>query len=33
VCFATYGSTQLVDTMPLVLKQLKDVGIAARLDR
>jgi peptide/nickel transport system substrate-binding protein len=33
VCFATYGSTVLVDTMQLVLKQLKDVGIDARLDQ
>jgi peptide/nickel transport system substrate-binding protein len=33
VCFATYGSTQLVDTMQLVLKQLKDVGIDAKLDQ
>ena len=33
VCFATYGSTQLVDTMQLLMKQLKDVGIDARLDQ
>src|SRR5262245_4529560 len=33
VCFATYGSTQLVDTMQLVLKQLKEVGIDAKLDQ
>ena len=33
VCFATYGSTLLVDTMELVLKQLKDVGIDAKLDQ
>jgi peptide/nickel transport system substrate-binding protein len=33
VCFATYGSTVLVDTMQLVLRQLKDVGIDARLDQ
>jgi ABC-type transport system substrate-binding protein len=33
VCFATYGSTQLVDTMTLVLKNLKDVGIDAKLDQ
>src|SRR6185436_7740588 len=32
-CFATYGSTQLVDHMQLVLKQLKDVGIDAKLDQ
>ena len=33
VCFATYGSTVLVDTMQLVLKQLKAVGITAALDQ
>jgi peptide/nickel transport system substrate-binding protein len=33
VCFATYGSTVLVDTMELVLKYLKDVGIDAKLDQ
>jgi peptide/nickel transport system substrate-binding protein len=33
VCFSTYGSTVLVDTMTLVLKNLKDVGIDARLDQ
>jgi peptide/nickel transport system substrate-binding protein len=33
VCFATYGSTQLVDTMELLLKQLKTVGIDAKLDQ
>ena len=33
VCFATYGSTQLVDTMEMILKQLKDVGIDAKLDQ
>ena len=33
VCFATYGSTVLVDTMQLVLKDLKTVGIDARLDQ
>ncbi len=33
VCFSTYGSTLLVDTMQLVLKNLKDVGIDARLDQ
>ncbi len=32
VCFATYGSTQLVDQMQFVLKNLKDVGIDARLE-
>jgi len=33
VCFATYGSTVLVDTMQLVLKHLKAVGIDAKLDQ
>jgi peptide/nickel transport system substrate-binding protein len=33
VCFATYGSTLLVDTMQLMLKNLKDVGIDAKLDQ
>jgi peptide/nickel transport system substrate-binding protein len=33
VCFATYGSTALVDTMELVLKSLREVGIDARLDQ
>src|SRR5262249_61270246 len=33
VCFATYGSTQLVDTMQLLLKDLKAVGIGAALDQ
>jgi peptide/nickel transport system substrate-binding protein len=33
VCFATYGSTQLVDQMEMLLRQLKDVGIDARLDQ
>jgi peptide/nickel transport system substrate-binding protein len=33
VCFATYGSTQLVDQMQLILKNLKDVGLDARLDQ
>lgn len=33
VCFATYGSSNLVDNMQLVLKYLKDVGIDARLDQ
>src|SRR5262249_39030620 len=32
VCFATYGSTVLVDTIQPVLKDLKAVGIDARLD-
>ena len=33
VCFSTYGSTQLVDQMQLVLKYLKDAGIDAKLDQ
>jgi peptide/nickel transport system substrate-binding protein len=33
VCFTDYGDTLLVDSMQLVLKQLKDVGITARLDQ
>jgi peptide/nickel transport system substrate-binding protein len=33
VCFTTYGSTALVDAMQLVLKQLKDIGIDAKLDQ
>ena len=32
VCFATYGSTQLVDQMQVVQKALKDIGIDAKLD-
>ena len=33
VCFATYGSTLLVDIMQIVLKNLKDVGLDAKLDQ
>ncbi len=33
VCFTTYGSTVMVDTMQLILKHLKDVGIGAKLDQ
>ncbi len=33
ICFTTYGSTVLVDGAQLVLKQLKDVGIEAKLDQ
>ena len=33
LCFTTYGSTVLVDSMQLVLKNLKDVGIDAKLDQ
>jgi peptide/nickel transport system substrate-binding protein len=32
ICFTTYGSSVLVDIVQLVLKQLKDVGIEAKLD-
>ena len=32
VCFTTYGSTIVVDSMQLVLRNLKDVGIDAKLD-
>jgi peptide/nickel transport system substrate-binding protein len=32
VCFTTYGSTLLVDISQMVLKNLKDVGIDARLE-
>jgi len=33
MCFATYGSTTLVDGAQLVLKYLKDVGIDTKLDQ
>jgi peptide/nickel transport system substrate-binding protein len=33
VCFTTYGSAILVDQTQMILKQLKDVGIDARLDQ
>src|SRR5262245_12805524 len=33
ICFTTYGSTVLVDSMQLVQKQLKDVGIDAKIDQ
>ena len=33
VCFTTYGSTVLVDSVQLVLKNLKDIGIDAKLDQ
>jgi peptide/nickel transport system substrate-binding protein len=33
VCFTTYGSTILTDAAQLVLKNLKDVGIEAKLDQ
>ena len=32
ICFTTYGSTVLVDSMQIILKNLKDVGIDAKLD-
>jgi peptide/nickel transport system substrate-binding protein len=32
LCFATYGSTTLVDAAQLVLKDLKNVGVDAKLD-
>src|SRR5207245_10151702 len=31
-CFTTYGSTVLVDSMQIVMKNLKDIGINATLD-
>jgi peptide/nickel transport system substrate-binding protein len=33
VCFTTYGSTVLVDSMQIVLKNLKDVGIEGKLEQ
>jgi peptide/nickel transport system substrate-binding protein len=33
MCFTTYGSTLLVDQVQLILKQLKDVGIDAKLEQ
>jgi peptide/nickel transport system substrate-binding protein len=33
ICFTTYGSTLLVDMVQMVLKNLKTVGIDARLDQ
>jgi peptide/nickel transport system substrate-binding protein len=33
MCFTTYGSTVLVDSMQLVQKQLKDVGVDAKIDQ
>jgi peptide/nickel transport system substrate-binding protein len=32
VCFTTYGSTVLVDSMQMILKNLKDVGIESKLE-
>ena len=33
VCFTTYGSTLVTDQMQLILKNLKDIGIDAKLDQ
>jgi peptide/nickel transport system substrate-binding protein len=33
ICFNSYGSTVLVDSAQLLIKQLKDVGIDAKLDQ
>src|SRR5262249_43969358 len=33
LCFTTYGSTLLVDNVQLILKDLKNVGIDAKLDQ
>jgi peptide/nickel transport system substrate-binding protein len=33
VCFTTYGSTIVVDSMQLIVKYLKDVGIDAKIDQ
>jgi peptide/nickel transport system substrate-binding protein len=33
ICFTTYGSTLLVDATQIILKNLKDVGIDAKLDQ
>jgi peptide/nickel transport system substrate-binding protein len=33
ICFTTYGSTVLVDSMQIVQKNLKDVGIDAKIDQ
>ena len=33
ICFATYGSTVVVDSAQLVVKYFKDVGIDAKLDQ
>jgi peptide/nickel transport system substrate-binding protein len=33
MCFTTYGSTVLVDAMQIILKNLKDVGIEAKLEQ
>jgi ABC-type transport system substrate-binding protein len=33
VCFTTYGSSVLIDQSAIVLKNLKDIGIDAKLDQ
>lgn len=33
LCFATYGSTVLVDSAQMIMKNLKDVGIDVKLDQ
>jgi peptide/nickel transport system substrate-binding protein len=33
LCFTTYGSTVLMDSMQIVVKNLKDVGIDAKVDQ
>jgi peptide/nickel transport system substrate-binding protein len=33
ICFTTYGSTVLVDSAQLIVRQLKDVGIDAKLEQ
>ena len=33
ICFTTYGSTVLVDSMQIVQKNLKDVGIDSKIDQ
>jgi peptide/nickel transport system substrate-binding protein len=33
MCFTTYGSTVLTDAVQIILKNLKDVGIEAKLDQ
>jgi peptide/nickel transport system substrate-binding protein len=33
LCYATYGSTAIVDTVQLIAKDLKDVGIDAKIDQ
>jgi peptide/nickel transport system substrate-binding protein len=32
ICFTTYGSTVLVDSMTMIMKNLKDIGIESKLD-